>query len=74
MIWDYSTNFDNYISPFPSLFVMGKDMRFYVKNKTSGVFNHGDSHTFFGDMSELKNWTVAKLLWNPGLDEDKLIK
>lgn len=73
LIWDYTTNFDNYLLPHPNISVMAPNIRFFEKNKSIGVGEQGDSGCTCGDFVELKAWLLAKLMWNPSLDENKLI-
>ena len=70
-IWDYVTNFAHYLAPQPNLHVFGSNMRFFVRNKTVGMYPEGAHNTRGADMSELKSWILAKLEWDPGFDTEK---
>jgi len=72
-IWNYTTCFHNYIIPFPNLYLIGGDIRFFVKYGAIGLFEQGDSFCTVGDLMPLRFWTMAKLMWNPQLDDKKLI-
>ncbi len=72
-IWDYVTNFADYILPHPNLRVLAPNLRFFEKNKAIGVFEQGDSATTVGDFVRLRAWLFAHLEWNPSLDDKKLI-
>ncbi len=39
-----------------------------------GIFEEGDEGHRGGDMEELKNWLIAKMLWDPTLDPEALIQ
>ena len=72
-VWDYTTNFGHYISPHPNLHVLGPNIRFMVKNGVKGIFEQGAYNSPGTEMAELRAWVLAKLLWNPQLDDRKLI-
>ncbi len=72
-IWDYATNFTNYLSPHPNWYVLAPNLRFFHKHGVRGVFEQGSYQSNGGDMAELKAWLTAQLMWNPYQDERKLI-
>jgi hypothetical protein len=73
-IWDYVTDFAHYIQPHPNLRVLGPNIRFFVKNGVKGIFEQGAYTSRGAEFAELKAWVLAKLLWNPELDGDKLVE
>lgn len=72
-IWDYCTNFANYMQPHPDYFTLGPTIRWFSENGVKGVFEEGDYNSNGGDMAELKAWLIAQMLWDPKQDPDKLI-
>jgi hypothetical protein len=72
-VWDYVTNFHNYISPHPNLRVLAPNVRFFVEHNVVGLFEQGDAQSGVGDFVRLRAWLLAHLMWNPALDEQKLI-
>ncbi|MCC7349452.1 MAG: DUF4838 domain-containing protein [Phycisphaerales bacterium] len=72
-IWDYITNFRYYEQPHPNLYALGPNVRFFVAHGVKGLFEQGNRHSHGGDFEVLKQWVLAKLLWNPSLDGQKLI-
>lgn len=72
-VWDYTTDFNHYLMPFPNLDVLDKNMRTFVNNGVAGVFEEGNS-SIGGELAELRSWVLAQLLWNPQLDGDALIR
>ena len=72
-IWDYTTNFLHYMQPFPNLRVLGPNIKFFVNHNVKGIFEQGNAWSYGGEMAELRAWVLAKLLWNPSLDGQKLI-
>lgn len=69
-IWDYVTNYNDYISPFPNYRTLAPNMRYFVKHGAIGMFAEGEGD----DFCELRNWTLLHLMWNPDLDEQVLFK
>ena len=72
-IWDYTTNFKHYHFIHPNLRVLGPNLRFFLENKVKGVFEQGATGTPGAEFAELRAWVLAKLLWNPQLNDRKLI-
>ena len=71
-VWDYYAAFHNFLVPHPCLLNMESNLRTYREFGVKGVF----AQLPFGSISqlvELKTWIFAKLLWNPSLNERKLI-
>lgn len=70
-IWDYYTQFTNFLAPFPNYFTFKPNLNFYKTNKIKGVFAQLNGPTY-GDLAELKTYLLAKYLWNPEQNEDAL--
>ena len=70
-IWDYVTNYRHYWMPFPNFHVIGPNMQFFVKNGVKGVYEEGNYQSVSPDMTEMRSWLLAKLLWNPDFDVKK---
>ncbi|MDO4574995.1 MAG: DUF4838 domain-containing protein [Planctomycetia bacterium] len=73
-VWDYVTNFSHYLIPHPNMRVLPENIRFFVKNKTIGLFEQGDNFTTVGDFVDARAWVIAHLMWNPDADADALWK
>ncbi|MCK3685836.1 DUF4838 domain-containing protein [Maribellus sp. YY47] len=70
-IWDYTTQFTNFLAPFPNIMTLQPNIRFFRDNNATWIFeqhSHNPSELF-----ELRSWLTAKLLWNPDLETDELI-
>ncbi|MBN1387993.1 MAG: DUF4838 domain-containing protein [Bacteroidales bacterium] len=70
-IWDYTTQFTNFLAPFPNIHTLGPNIRFFRDNNAKWIFeqhSHNPSELF-----ELRSYLTAKLLWNPESETDKLI-
>lgn len=72
-IWEYLANFHDFLSPFPNAYIFAQNVRYY---KSLGVRGVSCQHQFpyVGDVSELKLWLYAKLLWNPDADLGELVR
>lgn len=68
-IWDYTTNYNDYLGPHPNLRVLAPNVRYFVTHGAVGLFEEGEGD----DFCELKNWLLLRVMWEPNLDADKLI-
>ncbi len=71
-IWDYYTDFRNYLLPFPNFDSYNHDVKFYADNGVKGLFAEGDAEGG-GEFAELRSWVIAQLMWNPNQDADQLM-
>jgi len=72
-IWNYVTNFADYLIPHPNMTPFADDLRFFAAHNVIGVFEQGDySNDRAGDFLPLRTWLLAKLLWDPSQDQAKL--
>ncbi|MEN6355886.1 MAG: DUF4838 domain-containing protein [Armatimonadota bacterium] len=71
-VWDYVTDFSNYIQPQPNMQVLGPNIRFFTKHNTIGLFEQGDTGCTIGDFVRLRAWVLSHLVWNPALDQKQL--
>jgi hypothetical protein len=73
-VWDYTTNFRNYILPHPCIRRLGEDIKFYAHNHITGYFAQGSAGCYLGYFSRLQFWLQSQLLWNPSRSPKSLIK
>lgn len=73
-IWDYTTDFAHYVQPHPNWFVLGPNLRFFQEHNVAGVFEQGAYQSHGSEMSEMRAWVLARLLWNPRQDDRALIR
>ena len=71
-IWDYVTNFRHYVAPFPNWGVLVPNIRYFAAHGVRGVFEEGTYGTSGGDLGELKDYLMARALWDPSVDADEL--
>lgn len=72
-IWDYTTDFANYLMPFANLHVLKRNLKFFKDHGAIGVFEEGCPNTFLSYAGELRNYVLAKLMYDMDLDENLLI-
>lgn len=72
-IWDYVSNFDDYLTPYPILYAMQERFRQYRKRGVKGLFLNGSGY-FYSMQQEMYSFLLAHLLINPDADIDRLVK
>ena len=73
-IWDYVTNFANFMLPFPNWDVMQPNLQLFRDNGVKGVFALGSCGIGGGGVvAELRMYVLSKLLWDPDADVSALI-
>lgn len=74
-LWDYTTNFSNYLQPFPNLFVLAPNLRLFRSYGAEGVMEQGNyapgKTSAFG---ALRTYLLSRLLWNTDEDPEKWIR
>lgn len=70
-IWDYVVNFAHAIAPFPNFNVLQANIKFFIENNATGIFEEGNNSTReSGELNALRQYILMKLLWNPDYDVD----
>ena len=64
-IWDYTTNFINYLFPYPNLYTIYRNMRFFADCKVKGILSQGVHNSLDGEFGELKTYLLSKLMIDP---------
>ena len=72
-VWNYNTNFACYNSPCPNLDVIGPNVRFLAAHGVNGIFMQAAGNRRTPSSVELRNYLISRLLWDPTLDDHKLI-
>ncbi len=73
-IWDYTVNFSNYAGPMPNWQVVTDSIRFFVSHNAKGVMLQGNYQTPGTADGYMRTWVWAKLLWDPTLDTQALMR
>lgn len=72
IIWDYVIQFSNLISPFPNLHVLQPNLKFFVENGVTAMFEQGNREVG-GEFAELRSYMISKLLWDPYANPDTVM-
>ena len=72
-IWDYTTDFAHYTMPFPNVYALQGNVKFFRDNGAKCLFEQGAYQGRHGDFAELKAWLLAKWMWNPDLPMKPLL-
>jgi len=73
-VWDYVTDFRDYLGPFPNVLALQGNAQFFRDHHVVGLFEEGAYQGRHGDFAELKAWLLAKWLWNPDLPAEPLLQ
>lgn len=72
-IWNYNTNFRSYDLPFPNLRSIGPNVRYFLRNNAKGVFMQANGNGLTGEFSDLRNYIISHLIWNPQFDDQEIL-
>ncbi len=64
-VWNYNTNFSNYLLPCPNLRVIEPNIRYFVEHQAKGIFMQAAGDAIGAELSDLRNYMMAGLLWDP---------
>lgn len=73
-VWEYGASYKNFLCPFPCLFAMADNLKYYHKIGIKGVEIQGNYVSTGGDLAVLKNHVWSKLFWNPELDPREVLR
>lgn len=71
-LWDYNVQFRNLVSPFPDLYTLAPNQRFFVENHVTELFSQCN-RDIGGEWSGLRGYLLAKLIWDPSLEDKAVI-
>ena len=70
-IWDYTTNYCNFVGLFPDFGVLQRNMQIFAENHVKGVYEEGNyMMTAEGEFGELRSFLLSKLLQDPYMDHN----
>lgn len=64
-IWNYVTDFANYVMPWPDYYNLAPNTLFYMKHGVSGIFQEAAYQSTGSDLAPMKTYLMSKLLWDP---------
>jgi hypothetical protein len=71
-IWDYTTQFTNFLAPFPNIHTLHPNIHLFRDSHAKWIFeqhSHQPSELF-----ELRSYLTAQLLWNPDQNPDLVLE
>jgi hypothetical protein len=71
-IWNYDVNFNSYQLPMPNLRVIENNVRYFVAHQAKGVFMQAAGDTVGAAFSDLHNYVISGLLWDPNRSGEAL--
>ncbi len=60
-VWDYTTEFTNYLAPFPNFHTLQANIQYFKNNGVKGIFSQGSGDTY-SEFAELRAYITARLL------------
>lgn len=72
-IWDYVISYDHCLAPFPNLHVIQPNIKLFIENGVTSVYEEANYFSRGGEMARLRTYLMAKTLWDPGCDHTKAI-
>jgi hypothetical protein len=71
-IWNYNVNFNSYQLPMPNLRSIGPNVRYFVAHHAKGAFMQAAGDTVGAAFSDLHNYVISGMLWDPNRSGDAL--
>lgn len=71
-VWDYMRNFDDYLTPYPCLMMLGERLRYFRSIGVSGIIYNG-SGTDYASFDDVQTATIAAMLIDPGLSVEDYV-
>lgn len=71
-VWDYVTEFTNYLAPFPNFNTLQPNMQYFKENGVKGVFAQGSGDTY-SEWAELRSYVIAKLFEDDKANVNELV-
>ncbi len=59
--------------PFPNLRSIAPNVRYFLHNNAKGVFMQANGNGLTSEFSDLRNYLISHLIWDPYLDSDALL-
>jgi len=70
-IWDYTTQFTNFLAPFPNIHTLAPNIRFFRDNNARWIFEQHSNNP--SELFELRSYLTARLLWDPDRNPEEII-
>ncbi|MBF5027551.1 DUF4838 domain-containing protein [Planobacterium oryzisoli] len=73
LVWDYSNNFDDYLTPVANLNAMKRHLQYFKSLGVSGVFINGSGYDY-SVFEDVRTYVLSALLKNVHLDVNELTR
>lgn len=71
-LWDYSANFDDYLTPIPVLYSIKKQLQYFKSLGITGVFYNAQGYDY-SSFHDVQTFVISALLKDTTLDIDSLV-
>lgn len=71
-VWDYISNFDDYLTPYATLSICKTNFNYYKKLKVNGIFANGAGYDY-STFNAVHTYVIAALMIDPNLDVNQLV-
>lgn len=72
LIWDYNIQFTNFFAPFPNLFTIKPNIKFYTDHSVNALYMQANNEAA-AEMAMLRAYLIYKLMWDPDADDQAII-
>ncbi|WP_257656988.1 DUF4838 domain-containing protein [Parapedobacter lycopersici] len=72
LIWDYNIQFTNFFAPFPNLFTIKPNIKFYTDHSVNALYMQANNEAA-AEMALLRGYLIYKLMWDPDADDQAII-
>ena len=72
LIWDYNIQFTNFFAPFPNLFTIKPNIKFYTDHSVNALYMQANREGA-AEMAVLRGYLIYKLMWDPDADDQAII-
>ncbi len=70
-LWDYTTQFTNFLAPFPNIHTLQTNIQLFRDNNAKWIF---EQHSYQpSELFEFRSYLTAKLLWDPDINQDSIV-
>jgi hypothetical protein len=64
-VWDYVTDFFDYMQPFPDVGHLAENVRWFVERHAIGLNEEGAHNSRGSDLAPLKTYVLSRAMWDP---------
>lgn len=72
-LWDYISNFDEYLTPFPNLMRVQEQLLFFKNEGVDGIFMNGSGYDY-APFDDVKTYVLSAIMIDPSLSVNDLVK